>query len=95
MVELSRQYSFQWDEGNRDKNWHKHGVTARECEEAFLDKNKKLLNKRLYSGEEERYILLGKTAEKRLLFIVFTMRDQEIRVISTRDINQQERYLYE
>lgn len=41
----------------------------------------------LHSGQEERYILLGKTKQQRLLFIVFTLRDAKIRVISARGTN--------
>ena len=28
---------FDWDEGNRDKNWRKHKVEWKECEEVFAN----------------------------------------------------------
>lgn len=29
---------FEWDAGNLDKNWAKHGVTFWKCEEVFLNR---------------------------------------------------------
>jgi len=85
---------FIWDKGNIDKNWIKHKVTNRECEEVFFDRNKKIYKDRLHSGKEERHILLGKTKKGRLLYAVFTVRNKKIRIISARDINRKERKLY-
>ncbi|HIE24125.1 MAG TPA: BrnT family toxin, partial [Candidatus Korarchaeota archaeon] len=50
---------------------------------------------KLHSKEEERFILLGKTKKERVLFVVFTIRNDKIRIISVRDINKKERRLYE
>lgn len=86
---------FNWDRWNTNKNWEKHQVKNQECEEAFFDSKKKLLKDVLHSDREERYILLGQTKLKRLLFIVFAVRKNKIRVISARDINKKEKYLYE
>lgn len=47
------------------------------------------------SAGEARYFLMGQTAQARLLFVVFTMRAQAVRVISAQDANQKERSLYE
>ena len=86
---------FEWDSGNRGKNFKKHGVTDEECEEAFFDERKKILKDILHSGKEKRYILLGKTKKERLLFLVFTIRKSKVRVISARDLNKREKKLYE
>jgi len=48
-----------------------------------------------HSNKEKRYILLGKTKKERLLFLVFTIRKKKIRIISARDLNKNERKLYE
>jgi len=95
MLILPEPVTFEWDEGNERKNLERHGVTRQEIEEAFFDPQKKLLENPLYSGSEERYVLLGETREGRLLFVVFTMRNQKIRAISARDLNRRERPLYE
>lgn len=84
---------FVWDKGNIDKNWRKHRVTDRECEEVFFDENKKIFKDKLHSRGEERFRIVGKTKKGRLLFVVFTIRNKKIRVISARDINRKERRL--
>ena len=86
---------FQWDAGNREKNWIKHRVTNAECEEAFFDPHKRLLRLTLHGEHETRHILIGYTAGKRLLFVVFTMRGHTVRVISARNAHRRERGLYE
>jgi len=87
---------FEWDDGNKDKNWLKHGVNATEAEEAFFDADKKLARDVIHTTEhEKRLILLGKTRLERLLFVVFTIRDNNIRIISARDVNRKEKPLYE
>ena len=95
MLKLKSAVSFVWDRGNIDKNWKKHKVKNVECESAFFDKNKVSFKDVLHSKEETRYILLGKTKQRKLLFIVFTSRPDGIRVISARDTNKKERKLYE
>ena len=92
---FTRPIQFQWDRGNIDKNSKKHDVTNAECEEVFFDENKIILKNILHQGKESRHILLGKTKAKRLLFTVFTVRNNKIRIISSRDINKKEGKLYE
>lgn len=86
---------FAWDQGNKDKNFTRHQVIDEECEEVFFDKNKKLFKDVIHSTREKRYILIGQTKKWRLLFLVFSVRKNKIRVISARDLNKKERHLYE
>lgn len=95
MEVLGTPLEFEWDGGNREKNWRKHKVSDVECEEIFFDTRKKVLKDLLHSGKEERYILIGKTKRRRLLFVVFTQRRKKIRIISARILNKKERKLYE
>ena len=85
---------FEWDHGNIIKNWHKHDVTAIECEQIFF--NKPLIVKRdsKHSKFENRYYALGRTNMNRLLFAVFTVRNEKIRIISARGmtVSEIERY---
>lgn len=92
---IQEMFEFEWDEWNKEKNFKKHGVTDGECEEAFFDIKKKILRDVLHSDKEERYIVLGKTKRERLLFVVFTIRGNKIRIISARDLNKKEVCLYE
>jgi len=86
---------FEWDKGNQDKNFLKHGVTNRECEEAFLDPGKRIFRDKLHLSGERRFVLLAKTFNGRLLFAIFILRRSKVRVISSRDINKKEKHLYE
>ena len=87
-------FEFEWDMGNIDKN-KKHGVEDKEAEEVFLDERKKTFKDKLHSDGEERFRVVGKTKKGRLLFVAFTKRKNKIRIISARDINKKEVYLYE
>lgn len=85
---------FEWDKGNIGKN-KKHTVEDAESEESFFDENKVIFEDVQHSKDEERFILLGKTKEDRLLYIVFSRRKHKIIIISARDINRREVRLYE
>lgn len=86
---------FEWDKYNTIKNWAKHEVRPYEAEEAFLDEFAVILNDEVHSESERRYILIGKTRKHRILYIVFMVRNQRIRVISARDANKKEVIIYE
>ena len=95
MEELSGCTGFQWDEGNAEKNWEKHRVTRVECEQLFFNKPFLALKDEAHSQVESRYYALGQTNRNRELFIVFTVRDAQIRVISARDMSRRERRYYD
>lgn len=95
MVDLTRFSGFEWDKGNIDKSFQKHGITAREAEELFLDENVLLVEDVKHSQREERKIAIGKNARQKLLFAAFTVRKYKIRIISVRVANQRERRQYE
>jgi len=86
---------FQWDIGNSEKNWDKHGVSRKDCEEAFFNQPLLLVPDLAHSKQEQRYFVLGQTDEKRRLFVAFTIRSNLVRVISARDMSRKERKLYE
>ena len=87
--------SFQWDEGNASKNWEKHDVSTWECEQVFFNKPIIVQHDKKHSKLENRYYALGKTDADRLLFLVFTIRNDKIRIISARNMTESEieRYL--
>jgi len=94
MIIVNPPFEFEWDKGNDIKNFLKHGVSNEEIEQIFWDENKKLFEDEIHSDEEDRYILLGKTFDEKLLFVVFTLRGRKIRVISARSLNKREISLY-
>jgi hypothetical protein len=86
---------FQWDAGNREKNWIKHRVTEGECERVFFNQPLIAASDKKHSQSEERFFALGQTNQGRLLFVVYAIRGKRIRVISARDMNKAEREVYE
>ncbi|MGD9489900.1 MAG: BrnT family toxin [Calditrichaceae bacterium] len=85
---------FQWDKGNFEKNWERHQVTRNECEQVFFNVPLLVEDDEEHSTQEKRWFLLGQTDSSRLLFVVFTIRKDLIRVISARDMNKNERDVY-
>lgn len=91
---INKALEFEWDKGNTGKNF-KHRVEDKETEEVFLDDKRLIFKDKLHSGNEERFRIIGKTKHGRILFVVFTIRGGKVRIISARDINRKEVYLYE
>ena len=94
MFDLDKLTSFDWDAGNRDKNWQTHRVSTGECEEGFFNLPLLIQDSPGHSQKEVRFLVLGQTNAGRLLFIAFTIRQEKIRVISARDMNKKERVFY-
>ena len=86
---------FEWNEVNKYKNWEKHQVDFRECEEIFSNKPLLISFDKKHSKVEKRFQALGQTNNKRKLFISFTIKNNRIRIISARDQNRKERKEYE
>ena len=95
MVKLPWPPVFDWDEGNRDKNRLKHGISCEECEQVFVDPALRILPDPGHSSTEERYLAYGKNFSGRELLVGFTMRLERIRPISARRANRKERKKYE
>ncbi len=85
---------FQWDAGNSEKNWISHQVSKSECEQIFFNQPLIIGDDEKHSQLEVRYYSLGQTDSGRLLFIVSTIRDELIRIISARDMSKKEKEVY-
>ena len=94
MLILDQFIGFEWDEGNRGKNWAKHQVSDLECEQVFFNQPLLVFPDERHSEEESRYYVLGRTDKGRRLFVVFTPRQNKIRVISGREMTKRERAFY-
>lgn len=81
---------FEWDQGNLE-HIKRHNVKATECEEGFLNKPLIVNKDETHSQTEERIRVYGQTNKNRLLFMIFTVRNNKIRVISARNQNKKER----
>jgi uncharacterized DUF497 family protein len=85
---------FGWDEANTQKNWERHRVTPEEAEAVFFNEPLVVRSDVRHSKQEQRYYALGRTDGGRYLFVVFTIRNSLLRVISVRDMNRRERSAY-
>ena len=86
---------FEWDQANIEKNGERHRVAYVECEEVLLNWEFIISKDTAHSATEDRYRVLGKTDEGRILFLAFTLRGEKVRVITARDANKKERKAYE
>ncbi len=92
---IPKPLEFDWDTHNQNKNWIKHKVDYKECEQAFKNTPQSIFIDKPHSVSEKRYTLLSFTDNYRYLFITFTIRLRKVRVISARDQDKKERSLYE
>jgi uncharacterized DUF497 family protein len=94
-VRLPKILAFEWDEGNVDRSYEKHGILPKEAEEVFISEELYVLPDKKHSITEKRHIALGKTQEGKNLFVVFTLKDKKIRIISARRMHRKEVLKYE
>jgi len=86
---------FDWDDGNILKNEIKHNLKWQTIEEIFFNEPLVLLEDKKHSQEECRCAALGFTDNGMLITVVFTKRENKIRVISARPMSKKERIFYE
>lgn len=82
-----------WDEGKRRANLAKHGLDFAAAEKLFDDYRLERLDTRQDYGED-RWIALGMIHGK-VVVLVYTERDEDIRAISLRKATPEERTIYE
>ena len=92
---LAKCTGFEWDDQNVEKNWAIHRVAFWECEEIFFNEPLIVAKDAKHLSAEQRFYALGQTNGGRLLFVVFTVRDNLIRVISARDMTRKEKKVYQ
>ncbi len=94
MIDLDQVEGFEWNKGNLTKNQDQHQVSTTECEEVFFNRPLTLDDDLKHSQQEIRYYALGQTNAQRKLHIVFTIRQNKIRIISARDMKSKEKAIY-
>jgi len=84
---------FEWDEQKARANERKHGVTFDEGRTVFYEEIALVYDDPDHSEDEERYLLVGPSARRRLLVVVHGFRedDEVIRIISAREATRRER----
>ena len=86
---------FEWDIGKSKANAEKHGISFMEAETAFEDFYAiEEFDSEYSTAEESRFKMLAMANEK-ILVVIYTMRDENYRIISSRKAEKYERELYE
>jgi uncharacterized DUF497 family protein len=86
--------TFEWDSQKAASNLRKHNVTFELACEAFFDPFLRYLEDEIVDGEN-RELIIGLTTNWQLLYVVYVMREDIIRIVSARLVTNVEREFYE
>jgi uncharacterized protein len=89
-LELLAAAGFEWDEAKSNANLVKHGITFDDASEIFYGP---VVAKGSNRNNEERWIAIGKTHD-RIVTVIFTRRNNLIRIISARRPRPDEKRTY-
>ena len=85
---------FEWNEDKARSNLLKHKVSFDEAKSIFDDPFYIDFYDPDHSDDEERYIIIGRSHKHRLLFVSYTERGTNIRLISAREATRKEKEIY-
>ena len=88
-------FRFEFDPAKAAANLKKHGVSFDEAATVFDDPLSSTLPDDQHSDDENRWITVGRSIKRRLLFVVYTEDDSRIRIIGARPVTAAERKQYE
>lgn len=88
-------FVFEWDNNKEKSNWRKHNVGFAEGESVFSDNFSITISDPDHSSQEDRFIDSGKSNKNRILVVVYSEREESIRIISVRKATSAERKNYE
>ena len=83
---------FEWDEDKNAINKQKHKISFETALHVFDDLDYIEVYDFEHRSDEDRYIAIGRVGD--ILFVVFTERGENIRIISARLATEAERRLY-
>ncbi|PSF37684.1 hypothetical protein C7H19_09015 [Aphanothece hegewaldii CCALA 016] len=84
----------EWDRNKAESNFRKHGVRFSDAEAVLYDPHALTFEDNTAYGEQ-RFVTLGMDHLWRLLVIVYTYRDDKVRLISARPATGYEKRKYE
>jgi uncharacterized DUF497 family protein len=85
---------FEWDANKQQQNKQKHRISFEEATTVWTDPFALIAPDPTHSIIEKREWIIGKSYKSRVLVVVFTMREETIRIISARPANKSERKKY-
>jgi uncharacterized DUF497 family protein len=87
--------TFEWDAEKAEGNIRKHKVSFEEAKTVFGDPFLMTFPDPEHSTGEQRYLNIGTSSKGRVLVVIHTERDANIRIISCRKATSKERRAYE
>ena len=84
---------FEWDKSKAKSNRSKHGIAFADTFAVFDDPNAIAVED--FNKNEQRYVTIGMDAFGRILVVVYTWREDKIRIISARKAVRSEVKQYE
>lgn len=84
--------NFEWDREKAKRNKIKHGVSFKTATKVFSDPNRIEDFDELHSWNEDRWKVIGMADD--VLFVIYTERLEKIRLISAREVTEDERRTY-
>ena len=87
--------TFEWDQKKAELNNRKHSVTFEEATTVFGDPLSLTIYDPVHSDHEERFVTIGKALNGKLLVVVHTDRNDNIRIINSRLATSLEKRKYE
>ncbi|OOR87533.1 hypothetical protein B0181_10170 [Moraxella caviae] len=79
---------IEWDGDKATENFNKHGVRFEEAVSVYNDDYSITIEDAREYGGEARFITLGMSNQLRLIFFVWTFRNNRYRIISARKANK-------
>lgn len=86
---------FEWDEEKALSNFRKHGISFKEAKTIFNDPYALTIPDPRHSILEERWVDIGFSTQFRVVYVVYTERQNVTRIISSRLATPKERKIYE
>ena len=83
---------FEWDEIKAQINKQKHGISFEQALKVFEDENRIEEIDEKHSENEIRYVSIGRVND--ILYVVYTERAENTRLITARRANKKERTRY-
>jgi uncharacterized protein len=87
--------AFEWDHSKDLANRRKHRVGFAEGSTVFGDPLSITVSDPDHADDEDRFVIIGASSQRRLLVVIHTVRGQRIRLISARPATRHERRKYE
>jgi hypothetical protein len=85
---------FEWNKAKAEKNWRTHGISFEGSTTAFNDPFAIDFADDRKDYGEMRFVIIGMAERQQLLYVVYTEREERIRIISARKATRNEENQY-